>query len=219
MRRPIVFLGPSLSLADARAVLDADYRPPVRRGDVLTAAEERPALIGVIDGVFLATLPPSPMEVLRALQTGVPILGAASLGALRAVELEPFGMIGVGRIFQMYRRRQLTADDEVALVFAPDDFRPQSEPLVNMRFALAAARRAGVIDDRQRRQLLRLAQATYFPERSWPRLWTDAAPVVPSGVLERLRPFVNGGDFNLKRADALRLLVAARRMLHRAQDR
>ena len=96
--KPIIFLGPSLPVADARAVLDADYRPPVQRGDVLTAAEARPPLIGVIDGVFLATLPPSPMEVLRALRTGVPILGAASLGALRAVELELFGMIGVGRI-------------------------------------------------------------------------------------------------------------------------
>jgi hypothetical protein len=219
VRRPIVFLGPSLSAADAGAVLDADYRPPVKRGDVLRAAEEEPPLIGIIDGVFLATLPPSPMEVLRALQTGVPILGAASLGALRAVELEPFGMIGVGRIFHMYRRRQLTADDEVALVFAPDDFRPQSEPLVNMRFALGAARRAGVITEGQRRLLLRLARATYFPERSWPRLWNDAAPLLPQDLLDRVRRFVSAADFNLKRADALRLLATARRMLDRARDR
>lgn len=219
MRRPVVFLGPSLPVADARAVLDADYRPPVQRGDVLTAAEERPPLIGVIDGVFLATLPPSPMEVLRALETGVPILGAASLGALRAVELERFGMIGVGRIFQMYRRRQLTADDEVALIFSPLDYTPHSEPLVNMRFALNAATRAGVIDGRQRRQLLRLARAPYFPERSWPRLWRDAAALFPPGVLEPVQRFVTAGDFNLKRADALRLLVTARRMLERGQDR
>jgi hypothetical protein len=219
VRRPIVFLGPSLSTVDACAVLDADYRPPVQRGDVLRAAEEGPPLIGIVDGVFLATLPPSPMEVLRALQTGVPILGSASLGALRAVELEPFGMIGVGRIFHMYRRGQLTADDEVALVFAPDDFRAQSEPLVNMRFALTVARRAGVITEGERRLLLRLARATYFPERSWPRLWNDAAPLLPHAVLDRLRQFVRAGDFNLKRADALRLLATARRMLDRAQNR
>jgi hypothetical protein len=193
VRRPIVFLGPSLSAADAGAVLDADYRPPVKRGDVLRAAEEEPPLIGIIDGVFLATLPPSP--------------------------LEPFGMIGVGRIFHMYRRRRLTADDEVALVFAPDDFRPQSEPLVNMRFALSAARRGGVITEGQRRLLVRLARATYFPERSWPRLWNDAAPLLPHAVLDRLRQFVRAGDFNLKRADALRLLATARRMLDRAQNR
>jgi len=217
--QPIVFLGPSLPIADARAILDADYRPPVRRGDVLAAAEEHPPLIGVIDGVFLATLPPSPMEVLRALQLGVPILGAASLGALRAVELEPFGMIGVGRIFQMYRQRRLTADDEVALVFSPRDYRPQSEPLVNMRCALGAARRARVIDDRQRRLLLQLARAPYFPERSWARLWADAAPRFSPSVMEPLQQFVEAGDFNLKRADARRLLMTARRMLDRGRDR
>lgn len=215
--KPIIFLGPSLPVADARAVLDADYRPPVQRGEVLAAAEARPPLIGVIDGVFLATLPPSPMEVLRALRTGVPILGASSLGALRAVELAPFGMIGVGRIYQMYRRRQLTADDEVALVFAPGDHRPISEPLVNMRHALGEARRAGLIDDRERRQLVRCVQARYFPDRSWPHLWEDAAAVVSPRALVALRRFVERGDFNLKRADALRLLVRARRMVERGR--
>jgi hypothetical protein len=157
------------------------------------------------------------MEVLRALQSGATILGASSLGALRAVELEPFGMIGVGRIFRMYRTRRLTADDEVALVFSPDDYRPLSEPLVNMRFALAAARTAGIIDERLRRELLRRARATYFPQRSWPRLWSDAADILPAGVGARLAAFVQAGDFNLKRADAVRLLVAARRMLERGE--
>src|SRR5262245_30064779 len=31
--RPIVFLGPSIRESDARQVLDADYRAPIRRGD------------------------------------------------------------------------------------------------------------------------------------------------------------------------------------------
>jgi hypothetical protein len=116
----------------------------------------------------------------------------------------------------MYRRRQLTADDEVALVFAADDFRPQSEPLVNMRFALSAARRGGVITDAERRTLLRLARAAYFPERSWPRLWEDASPFLAPDVIQKIAMFIDAGDFNLKRRDALRLLVAARRMLDRA---
>src|SRR5262245_37000236 len=120
-RRAIIFLGPSLKVADARALLEADYRPPAKHSDILQAARARPPLIGLIDGEFLANLPPSPMEVLEALRSGVPILGSSSLGALRAVELEPFGMIGIGAIFEMFRRRELVADDEVALVFAPDD--------------------------------------------------------------------------------------------------
>ncbi|MGV9708646.1 TfuA-like protein [Streptomyces sp. NPDC003483] len=35
---------------------------------------------------------------------GVKAIGAASIGALRAAELAPFGMFGVGRIYTAYAR-------------------------------------------------------------------------------------------------------------------
>jgi hypothetical protein len=211
--KPIVFLGPTLAVADAQQILDADYRPPARRGDVYQAARERPPLVALVDGVFLATLPPSPLEVFEALGFGVPILGASSLGALRAVELERHGMIGVGLIFQMYRRRQLIADDEVAVVFDPGDLRRLSEPLVNVRYALTAAVRRGIIERRQRGALVRLAQRTYFPERSWPRLFQEAAGLIAATTLDRLRAFVATGDFDLKRTDAMELLTVARGLI------
>ena len=48
--RPVVFLGPSTPLEAARAILDADYRRPVRRGDL----ERLPPgqIVGIIDGEF-----------------------------------------------------------------------------------------------------------------------------------------------------------------------
>ena len=53
-------------------------------------------------------------------------LGAGSIGALRAAELEAFGMVGEGRIFEAYRSGVLEPydtpfedDDEVAVVHAP----------------------------------------------------------------------------------------------------
>lgn len=215
MKKPIIFLGPCLSHVEARAILDAEYRPPVRRGDVLLAAREAPPLIGIIDGVFMHTLAPSPREVLHAIETGVPILGSSSLGALRAVELEPFGMIGVGRIFEMFKRRELIADDEVALVFSSDDLRALSEPLVNVRYALAAAQREGLISGAERRRLIRIGQATYFPERSWRRLFRDAEGHFPPEVLASLARFVQAGDYDLKALDARALLVEARERLAR----
>lgn len=42
-------------------------------------------------------------ELLYTLQEGVEVCGASSMGALRAAELESFGMLGVGVIFQAYR--------------------------------------------------------------------------------------------------------------------
>jgi len=211
--RPVIFVGPSLGVKEACAILDADYRPPAGQRDVISAARERPPMIGLIDGVFLTSLPPSPMEVLEALRLGVPILGASSLGALRAVELEPFGMVGIGRIFEMFRRGELVADDEVALLFAPEDFRPLSEPLVNIRHALAAAAAAGIISARARAHLLWLARKMYFAERSWPLLLRKAGGHVPDSSLARLRDFVATHDFDLKKQDAIDLLQRVRRTL------
>ena len=49
---------------------------------------------------------------------GIHVFGSASMGALRA-ELCPFGMVGVGRIFEAYRDGELEDDDEVAVIHGP----------------------------------------------------------------------------------------------------
>ena len=108
------------------------------------------------------------------------------MGALRAVELEAYGMVGVGRIFEEFRSERLDADDEVAMTFCPETLRPLSEPMVNIRIAIAAAGRQGHLSPVERRTLLRRMKALYFPERNAPRLFVEAAALI-SG--ERLRAF------------------------------
>ena len=96
--RLVVFLGPTLSHDDARDVLDAEYRPPAAHGDVLRAALRRPRAIGLVDGVFERVPAVWHKEILFALSEGVHVYGAASMGALRAAELDAFGMRGeIGR--------------------------------------------------------------------------------------------------------------------------
>ena len=92
----VVFVGPSLDLASARATLDASYEPPARQGDVLRAVTCGAEAIGIIDGYFDWTLSVWHKEILWALTQGAHVYGAASMGALRAAELETFGMHGVG---------------------------------------------------------------------------------------------------------------------------
>src|ERR671931_2340130 len=113
MGKPIIFLGPSLSRERARKSFDADYRPPARKGDFLQlAADFDVKMVGLVDGVFLQDYPPTPIEVYQlARKEGIVLAGAASLGALRAVELEKFGMVGIGRIFQLFKDGRLRADD------------------------------------------------------------------------------------------------------------
>lgn len=63
-------------------------------GDITRAASERPAVIGVIDGVFEVVPTVWHKEILWVMARGVPVYGAASIGAQRAAELAPFGMRG-----------------------------------------------------------------------------------------------------------------------------
>jgi len=132
----VVFLGPSLCRARAEEILQAEWRPPARRGDVYRAAQEGARIIVLIDGVFFQDSSVAHKEVIYALDAGSRVLGASSMGALRASELDVYGMEGVGLIYQAYKNGRLVSDDEVALTFDPFAFEPRSEPLVNIRFNL-----------------------------------------------------------------------------------
>ncbi len=180
MTRPIVFLGPSLATKDARALLDADYRPPVRQGDVMRAIEARPPAIAIIDGIFKDAPTVRHREILWALSEGVPVYGAASMGALRAAELDDSGMIGVGLIYRWYRRYPLLPDDAVALTHAPAALghHALSDALVDIRRSLSAAVRAGEIDAATARRLADKAADLPFPDR---RLTDLAASELPEG--------------------------------------
>src|SRR4051812_10658541 len=96
----VVFLGPSMPRAEAVQCSSATLLPPAAQGSVLFAIRQfRPSTIGLIDGVFRQDLAVWHKELLYALEQGIRVVGAASMGALRAVELAPFGMEGVGWIY------------------------------------------------------------------------------------------------------------------------
>ena len=95
----VVFVGPTLDRNSASKELDATYLPPASQGDVYLAARARPWAIGIVDGYFQRVPAVWHKEILWALSRGVHVFGAASMGALRAAELAPFGMRGVGKIF------------------------------------------------------------------------------------------------------------------------
>ncbi len=148
MQSAVVFLGPSLDRRAALAVLPADYRPPAARGDITRAVSDGAEVIGLIDGVFFQESSVGHREILAALSAGVRVVGASSMGALRAAELHTLGMEGVGEVFRMYRDGVLVSDDEVALAFNPESLIALSEPLVNIRATLRRAEDEGVIDSR-----------------------------------------------------------------------
>jgi len=175
--KPVVFLGPTLPHAEAAALLDAIYLPPAEQGSVVRAARERSAAaIVLVDGAFGKVPAVRHKEILWALASGIPVFGAASMGAIRAAELAPFGMRGHGFVFRWYAQTLLADDDEVAVAMSPPELGSAalSEALVNIRLTLARAQREKVVSGAQRRSLEALARETPFVDRSYPRLIADA---------------------------------------------
>jgi len=205
----IVFLGPSLPVAEARRVLPARYLSPVRCGDVLRVRRLKPRVIAIIDGLFETTAAVWHKEILLALEDGIAVFGAASMGALRAAELAPFGMVGVGAIFEAYRDGVYTDDDEVAVLHGPaaEGFRARSDAMVNVRATVARAVEAGVIGAESAREVIQCAKETFYQERSLTRAMDRAWGTSRTGEAVRFRRFIEqGGYVDQKRLDALALL-------------
>ncbi|HXW99301.1 MAG TPA: TfuA-related McrA-glycine thioamidation protein [Methanomicrobiales archaeon] len=213
MRGAVVFLGPSLDRAAARSILEADYRPPAARGDLTRAVSGGARVIGLIDGVFFQESSVGHREILAALRAGVRVVGASSMGALRAAELHTLGMEGVGEVFRLYRDGVLVSDDEVALAFDPESGTALSEPLVNIRATLDQAEAKGIIDRAAVEALLAAAKALYYPDRTWSRLIRDVKGSADPEMLSRFNCWVETGAVDLKRQDAIEALGRIRAIL------
>jgi hypothetical protein len=206
----VLFTGPTLSSREAGESLEAVCLPPASQGDVYRAALRRPFAIGIIDGYFERVPAVWHKEILWAMSEGIHVFGSASMGALRAAELGPFGMIGVGAVFEAYRDGVLEDDDEVAVahVTAEHDYRAGSEAMVNIRATLAKARREGVLGAEAQGVLERIAKQLFYPERSYGHILELAAATVRHEEIDAVRRWLPAGAVNQKRADALAMLQA-----------
>jgi hypothetical protein len=211
-RRIVVFLGPTLAHEQAAVRLGAIYRPPAAQGDVVHAVTALQAdTIALIDGVFAKAPAVRHKEILWALSRGVAVHGAASMGALRAAELHPFGMQGHGLVYRWYRATPLADDDEVAVAMMPAELgaRALSDALVDIRLTLRRAERVGVVGGRTRRALEDMARSLHFLDRTYPLLFDRALTVLPSSeraVIRPLRDWVERHAVHQKQDDAIALL-------------
>lgn len=162
----VVFLGPSCSYSLAQLALDADYRPPARKGDITQIAEEGAQTIVLVDGFLVYDYPPSPMEVYEAIDKGITVIGTSSLGALRAVELNQHGMFGNGWVYEGYLNRLIDSDDEVVASLDSRTNQGQTIPLVRVRFAVSQLIINGKLSTTQGNTLIKLLQNVYFENRT-----------------------------------------------------
>ncbi len=171
-KKIIVYLGLSILEDEAKTILDADYRPPVKRGDILKAISEKPDVIGIIDGVFHHSPAVAHKEIMKALDKGITVVGGSSMGALRASELDDLGMVGIGYVYKAYRSGAITSDDDVALSFDPVNKVPISEALVNVDYKLELAVKEGIITEEEKDHIHNIAKEIYYPKRSYQNIFS-----------------------------------------------
>ena len=211
MNKPIIFLGPSLSHEKARQIFQADFRGPAKKGDLLRVSSvvDDTTVVCLVDSVFLQDYPPSPIEVYQLmLNKNIKLFGAASLGALRAVELEKFGMIGIGKIFELYKKGKLTADDEVAVTFVEGEHQLQSEAMIDIRFNLFLAYRMGIINGITKKTIAKVAKSIYFPYRNYTDILDQTEKQYPAIAddLKSFRTYIIKYRQSLKERDTIKLI-------------
>lgn len=205
-----VFAGPSLPECDRIVAPGVAYLAPAARGDVAHAAAEYTSIL-LLDGVFHQDLAVTPKEALAACRH-VTLYGAASMGALRAVECRPYGAIPLGAIARWYACGVLDGDDEVAVAMDPRSGVALSVPAVNVRYVAWLASRRGILDRMTARAWAHAARTTiYYAERSWPAAVALAPVAARKALLHIAR---REGD--LKRWDSQ---FALRRVLHLRERR
>lgn len=178
-RNIVVFLGPTLARVEAQALLDAIYLPPAEQGSVISAFNcFHPETMLIIDGAFQNVPAIRHKEILWAASQGVAVIGAASMGALRAAELYPY-VSGVGLIYRWYRRFQFAPDDAVAVIHGPPqfDYAALTIAAVDLLRTLSKIQRQKSISDDQRRLISAAVLRLNFRERTLDRVAMEAALV------------------------------------------
>lgn len=199
----LLFAGPSLYGSRLAVPGHVALRPPAIAGDIARAIAERPQAIALVDGLFGTAPSVWHKEILAALDQGIAVVGAASLGALRAAELQPFGMEGVGAVFRACRDGHLVRDDAVLVSHAPAalHYRPLSVALVDAEDSI---RRACLPPD-DRSALLQIARRLPF----YARTWATMLAAHPQG--QRLEPLLAPHLSSRKTSDVEQLLQMLQR--------
>lgn len=195
----IIFAGPTINREEGVHILpQAVWHDSVACGDIIRVLRLKPRKLIIIDGYFALQAAVWHKEILMALERGVEVHGASSMGALRAAELADYGMQGYGEIYQLYKSAQIIADDEVAIIHDAN-YRHSTTALINDRFTLVAAVRDQIITQAQADELLQRLKCLPYFQRS---LFVEGRKL----QLTTLLAWLEHAYIDQKKIDALGLL-------------
>ncbi|GAA2531006.1 MULTISPECIES: TfuA-like protein [Streptomyces] len=206
-----VYAGPSLDAEAVHSLLpDAVVHPPIRHGDLTASPAGAGDRVVVLDGQFFQSASVRHKEICEVIARGAAVYGAASMGALRAAELGPYGMTGSGIVYRLYASGLIERDDEVALMHTEPDAgsRALTVALVSVRVALRRMVRRRVISPDDETRLLAAAEELPFTARTW-RAVLHQVEGVSRTTADAIRDLVKGPaeTWDIKTQDARSLLA------------
>ena len=179
---------------------------PIKRGDIYNDINHRFNSIAIIDGRFDQTLAVSPSEIQDGIRSGLRIYGSSSMGALRAAELNSFGMIGVGKIFDYIKNSLLFRDDFVGQVFSENNKYLKSYSYIDFFFSAKKLVKEKKIDSESARLLCRIYSNLYYTERNRLGLLQKIQTYKDCTKLTKSAEIVFKCNYSQKKTDALELL-------------
>ncbi|PDQ19101.1 TfuA domain-containing protein [Mesorhizobium sanjuanii] len=217
MRPTLVFTGPTLSHADAGRLADVVCLPPAVQGSIVAAVQHfDPAAILIVDGGFQLEPAVRHKEILWAVGQGITVVGAASMGALRAAELHPY-MRGVGLIYRWYRRFPFARDDAVAVLHGPEEanFCQLTHALIDLRRTLRNALRLGQVARSEAENFEKAAATLNFRDRSVISMIRHALPTSNDDEIAAFGKKLSSAFVSQKKDDALAAMQLLRAGLPR----
>ena len=161
------YSGLTLNEAELHARLPgAELAAPIARGELLRDIRKQCNVVLIVDGKFHHSMSVSPSDILDALRAGIRVYGSSSMGALRACELESYGMIGHGKVFELVKSHRAFEDDFLGQVFAPDNPTGAHLAFIDVYFNCETLHRKGEMSTEAFRTVTRLYAGLHYSERT-----------------------------------------------------
>ncbi len=166
-----IYTGLSMSKSDLKKLApNYIFSKPVARTDLKEDIKNGIHIIGLVDGVFLNQLAVSPSEIMDCIRHGIKVFGSSSMGALRAAELDQYGMVGVGDIYNLVKKNEDFEDDFLGQTFYEDDLDKRSTPFIDVYLVLKKLHAENVISKDVMSFAIRKFRNMHYSDRGVPRL-------------------------------------------------
>ena len=164
----IIFSGPTLSRADVqRLSSNVVWHPPAIAGDLLQAQRQGFKHIILVDGQFGKAASVWHKEIIYLLAKGIHITGIASLGALRAIECQPYGMKAHGQVVDFITHSSDFDDADVMVNYIDQPVHIATTLAhVNVALNMLAWQQAGYFTDTQTQWILDCSRQLYYQQRT-----------------------------------------------------